>query len=146
MARQVGSKNKRTLYREAKEKTALAAPVLKAAENRLTPFDMIGESLNVMGECLGVFIDYARSISADDPAKMAERLEAYDHALHAAAMLAPYRYPKFATIKVSADDPNKEAADDDVSYDAVLADLAEHMRRTGVKPSKMMDRLNSPSI
>lgn len=106
-----GVKNKRTQFLLAKSQAATAALVLNAVEGRkikLSAFEMISESLNMMGECLGVFIDYARSIGADDPAKTAERLEAYDHALHTAAMLAPYRYPKFATLKIN-DDRGRKA-------------------------------------
>jgi hypothetical protein len=142
-----GVKNKRTQFLLAKSQAATAAPVLNAVEGRkikLSAFEMIAESLNVMGECLGVFIDYARSISADDPAKTAERLEAYDHALHAAAMLAPYRYPKYATLKIGTDDRDDNVlVDDDVSYDSILADLAEHIKRTGVWPRKMIDMIDT---
>src|SRR6266568_8515324 len=105
-----GVKNKRTQFLLAKSQAATAAPVLNAVEAgkiKLSAFEMIGESLNCMGEALGMFLEYARSLDKDDPAKAAERLEAYDHVLHAAAMLAPYRYPKFATLKIGTDDRDK---------------------------------------
>ena len=93
--------NRRTQFLEARAKAAHAVPVLDAAKSgkiTLSSFDRIAESLTVMGECLGVFLEHARSFDKDDATQAAERLEAYDHVLHAAAMLAPYRYPKFATV------------------------------------------------
>jgi hypothetical protein len=144
-----GVKNKRTQYLLARSQTATAATVLKAVEGgniKLSAFEMIAESLNVMGEALKAFTEYARSINPNDPAKIAERLEAYDHVLHAAAMLAPYRYPKFATIKIGTDDRDKPFVGDDETYASVLADLAEHIRTTGKWPSKMVDAAKNAQL
>src|SRR6202035_2446726 len=48
----------------------------------------------------------------------------------AAAMLAPYRYPKYATLKIGTDDRDDNVlVGDDVTYQEVLADLAEHIPR-----------------
>jgi hypothetical protein len=144
-----GVKNKKTLFLEARAKALQVAPTLNDVEQRkirLSAFDMIGESLNVMGECLAVFLEHARSIPKEDPSKTQERLKAYDDALHAAAMLAPYRYPNFATIKINNDNRGKSLIGPNETYDSVLADLAEHMKRTGVKPTKMIDATDTAGL
>jgi hypothetical protein len=140
-------KGKRTQYREAKLRAGSLVDNLRAdGRLSLSAYDMIGESLNVMGECLGVFIEHARSISATDPAKTAERLDAYGLAVDTAAKLAPYRYPKYATLKIGTDDRDQPLVGDDESYDELMADLVEHLKRTGKRPSKMIDVSPKPGV
>jgi hypothetical protein len=61
-------------------------------------------------------------------------------------MVAPYRYPKFATLKINDDTGRKAPVADNVAYDDVLADLVEHMRRTGTKPRKMIEAAETAGL
>jgi hypothetical protein len=58
--------------------------------------DFVGESLNAMGEALGFFLQMARDAKRPEEARMY-----YQDALNAGEKLAPYRYPRLASARVT---------------------------------------------
>jgi hypothetical protein len=137
MVKPVGTKTKRRLYREARAAMQKHGPILdKVIENGggLTSLDYISESLVCMGEALKFFTEYARV--AKDPETKRER---YHDVLNAASMLAPFRYPKYATLKVANDAGSEVLVGDDKDSATLAAELMEQIRATGMLPRQMID-------
>src|SRR5271169_1153478 len=103
MGSRKGVKNKRTVYREQRER---AAEIIVRTNGKsvaeiiaVNGADYIAESLNALGEALGVFLTLAR-IEAD-PEK---RCDYYRDVVIVADKLAPFRYPRLASIHTSGGD------------------------------------------
>jgi hypothetical protein len=97
MGSRKGVKNKRPIYREQRERAAriiVRTNSKSVVENiAINGADYIAESLNALGEALGVFLQMARTEA--DPEK---RCGYYQDVVIVADKLAPFRYPRLASI------------------------------------------------
>jgi hypothetical protein len=118
-----GIKNRRTLYKEYRERTAALIKINGA--------DFVGESLNAMGEALGFFLQMARNAETPEEARMY-----YEDALNAGEKLAPFRYAKLASVRVGVE-RNDVLARDDVTSDEILAELIAEIRTADRLPEQV---------
>lgn len=85
MPRAIGTKNKRTVYRE------------KLAALKLNGNEFIGESLAVMGEAMQYLVGMARTVPDGEPEKRTYYLAASE----VADRLAPFRYARLAALHMT---------------------------------------------
>lgn len=136
MGSRKGVKNKRTIYREQRERAAgiiVRSNGKSVAENiAINGADYIAESLNALGEALGVFLQMART--EVDPEK---RCGYYHDVVMVADKLAPFRYPRLASIHTSGE---KRGALERVGvterevYAEVMAEVMAEIRESGELP------------
>jgi hypothetical protein len=119
-----GRKNRRTVYREYRERVKQANAAINGAEH-------IGESLAVMAEAMQFFVQIARNTQED----LKERKASYRTAAHIGRLLAPFRYPTYATVKVGGDREKPLLVREGVT--SQLAELMELIAETGLLPSPL---------
>jgi hypothetical protein len=130
-----GAKSKRTMMREVqqyRQTVRKLAPV--AAEPWLNGIEFVGESLARLGEAMEFFTTLARREKNED-----KKREFYKDVVAVAAELAPYRYPKYATLKIGTDGANSVLVDDGVSAADLIAGVLEFMDENGIPKSKLVD-------
>jgi hypothetical protein len=120
-----GRKNKRTLYREYRERVKQASAAINGEEH-------IGESLAVMAEAMEFFVQIARNTQED----LEERKASYRTAAHIGRLLAPFRYPTYATVRVGGDRENPLVVREGVTSKQVMAELVAKIKATGLLPTK----------
>ena len=74
---------------------------VKQADAAINGEQHIGESLAVMAEAVEFFVQIARDTQED----LEERKASYRTAAHIGRLLAPFRYPTYATVKVDRENP-----------------------------------------
>ncbi len=132
-----GLKNERTDYREIRERSLRVAEELgdtPVAETiAIKGEDYIGESLNALGEALGVFLQVARA--EKDPEK---RIGYYQNVVAVADKLALYRYSRLASIHNSGSE--KKGALERVGvterevYEETMAKIIADIRKSAELP------------
>jgi hypothetical protein len=121
-----GRKNRRTVYREYRERVKQANAAINGAEH-------IGESLAVMAEAMEFFVQIARNTQED----LEERKASYRTAAHIGRLLAPFRYPTYATVKVGGDRQKPLLVREGVTSQQILAELMAMIAETGLLPSPL---------
>jgi hypothetical protein len=121
-----GRKNKRTLYREYRERVKQANATINGEEH-------IGESLAVMAEAMEFFVQIARNTQED----LNERKASYRTAAHIGRLLAPFRHPTYATVRVGGDRENPLLVREGVTSKQVMAELLAKIEATGLLPTQM---------
>jgi hypothetical protein len=121
-----GRKNRRTVYREYRERVKQANAAINGSEH-------IGESLAVMAEAMQFFVQIARNPQED----LKERKATYRTAAHIGRLLAPFRYPTYATVKVGGDREKPLLVREGVTSQQVMAELMEMIAETGLLPSPL---------
>jgi hypothetical protein len=132
MGRPKGAKNKSTAYREMKQRALLTtaeiidkplSPEEEAKILTINGADYIDHSLVAMGEALGFILSMARREENKD-----KRRGLYQDVTIIAAGLAPYRFPRLASIHTA---QSKQSALERVGsveqeeYDALMLEIAE---------------------
>ena len=119
MGRPKGSKNRRTLLREAEGEVDLATATGEV------PLD----SVFVIEKAMQPFLHSGGDGKKRRPQEQSEVAADYEKAAHLASLVAPYRHQRLSAVKL-AGDPNNPARFKD---DATAAELREEiMRRLGV--------------
>jgi hypothetical protein len=128
MARSFGSKNKRTLLREARirEATEQASMGIKKSTD---PQFMI-DSLALMEAGMRYF--YGRHLAAVKKGGKASSTAdaALLDAIRIAEKIAPYRHPRLSTVRV-ATDPNQHS--EDMTADEIRDDILAGLEEMGIK-------------
>lgn len=127
--RMPGSKNERIDYREIRERSLRVAEELGdtpvAEIIAIKGEDYIGESLNALGEALGVFLQAARA--EKDPEK---RIGYYQNVVAVADKLAPYRYSRLASTHNSGSDKKgvleRVGVVEREEYEKLMAEIRAH--------------------
>jgi len=119
-----GRKNKRTLYREYRERVKQANAAINGEQH-------IGESLAVMAEAMEFFVQIARNTQED----LMERKASYRTAAQIGRLLAPFRYPTYATVRVGGDRENPLLVPEGVTSKQVMEMLRQKMMETGLVPT-----------
>lgn len=147
--RPFGAKSKRTLSTEAIQNASLTAQ--KAGGTGYVPGDVditkletpngadyIGESLNAMGEALGVFLQLARIEKRQE-----QRVALYQNVVVVADKLGPYRYSKRALVHTAGEKNNaldRMGITEQEVYAEVMADIIE----SGQLPRAVKAYLSKP--
>jgi hypothetical protein len=118
-----GRKNKRTLHREYRERVKQANAAINCEEH-------IGESLAVMAEAMEFFVHNTQE-------DLAERKASYRTAAHIGRLLAPFRYPTYATVRVGGDRENPLLVREGVTSKHVMAELVAKIKATGLLPTML---------
>jgi len=92
----------------------------------------IGESLAVMAEAMEFFVQIARNTQED----LAERKASYRTAAHIGRLLAPFRYPTYATVRIAADRENPLMVPEGVTSKQVMEMLRQKIMETGLLPTQ----------
>jgi hypothetical protein len=127
-----GRKNKRTLYREYRERVKQASAAINGEEH-------IGESLAVMAEAMEFFVQIARNTQED----LEERKASYRTAAHIGRLLAPFRYPTYATVKVGGDRETPLLVREGVTSKQVMAELLAKIKATGLLPTNLKNIIDA---
>jgi hypothetical protein len=137
MGSRKGIKNKRTILREANMREAAARAQLDLAA--CGDEAIKADSLAAMEEAMTFFLRSAR--------KEKDRKAKGDYFLAAAGVaerIAPYRYPKLSSVRVSADRSNVPHFPDGVTTQEIRAELFEEIRRSGLLPTQLKQFLPEP--
>jgi hypothetical protein len=122
-----GRKNKRTLYREYRERVKQANAAINGEQH-------IGESLAVMAEAMEFFVQIAR----DTQENLEERKASYRTAAHIGRLLAPFRYPTYATVKIGGGGRESPLlVREGVTSRRVKAELLAMIEASGVLPTEL---------
>jgi hypothetical protein len=115
MARQKGSKNRRTLLREAEERLAIERDPIK-----------IVDMVYVMEEAASFF--FRRAVNGLRlKRKEMQITEDYERAARIASLAAPYRHARLSAVKL-AGDPNAPARiRDDATLEELRAEMHKHL-------------------
>ena len=141
MGRPKGARNKSTIYREMKQRALVTTA--KIVDNPTDPCDeaeilavngadYIDQSLISLGEALGVILTMARREKNQD-----KRRGLYQDVTVIADKLAPYRYPRLASIHTTT---QKQSALERVGvterevYEEVMAEMIADIRESGELP------------
>jgi hypothetical protein len=138
MARPAGSKNKRTLFREAQKKAAQAEARLAAAKGDEYA---LADSLSVMDEAMKFFLRLARE---ERNSAVKAKADYYISAVSIAEKLAPYRHPRLSSIKVGGDQNHPILVQDGVTAQQVLAEMIAQIIESGVVPTQIAGMLEAP--
>jgi hypothetical protein len=135
MGSRKGVKNKRTIYREQRDRAAEITAHRNCSVAEIVANNgasHVAESLNALGEALGVFLIMARTEA--DPEK---RCDYYRDVVMVAEKLAPFRYPRLASIHTSA--TRKSALErpgviEREIFAEVMAEIMAEIRESGEVP------------
>src|SRR6185437_5121240 len=120
MARLHGSKNRKTLLREAEE----------VLEHPRAPHE-IADSVHVMESAMMHF--YVRALSLKALKKPDDQIDAaidaaMMQALAAAEKVAPYRHPKLGAVKLAGDPSNPVRMMDNATAEELKAEMMKHLK------------------
>jgi hypothetical protein len=115
MARLHGSKNRKTLLREAEE----------ALEHSRKPHE-IADSLHVMESVMMHF--YLRALSLKTLKKPDDQIDAAMLQALMAEKVAPFRHPKLGTVKLAGDPSNPLRMMDNATTEELKAEIMRHLR------------------
>ena len=140
MGRPLGAKNKRTLLREANIREAAARAQFDLAMT--DDVSINADSLAVMENAMTYFYRLAlkerhRSGGAD-PKAIRDNLR---EAVTIAKEVAPYRHPRFSSVKVGSDRTSASYVPDGVTSAELREELFSMIARSGVLPRAMSERL-----
>jgi hypothetical protein len=138
MARPAGSKNKRTLFREAQKKAAQAAAQLAAAKG--DEYALV-DSLTVMDEAMKFFLRLARE---EKKGAVKVKADYYISAVSIAEKMAPYRHPRLSIFKVGGDQSHPILVQDGVTAQQVFAEMMAQIIECGVVPTQIAGMLEAP--
>ena len=116
-----GAKNRRTLIREARVRSAEAATQLRPGAD---------DSLSIMEEAMRSFYKLAKEAK--------EQAEKASHLIIAASIaekVAPYRFPRLSTVKVGGDKSNPLLVREGITAQQVRDELLADMAATGLIPT-----------
>jgi hypothetical protein len=86
-----------------------------------------------MAEAMEFFVQIARNSQED----LEERKASYRTAAHIGRLLAPFRYPTYATVKVGGVRENPPLVREGVTSQEIMAELMELIAETGLLPSPL---------
>jgi hypothetical protein len=135
MGRPYGAKNRRTLIRESRIRSAQAAAQLGSGAD---PY-LVANCLDIMEEGMRHFYKLAMA----ETNKEAKRSHFVD-AVMIAEKVAPYRFARLSTVKVGSDKPNPLLVCDGVTAADVKAELLAEMAATGLIPTQIAGLLEAP--
>jgi hypothetical protein len=138
MARPAGSKNKRTLFREAQKKAAQAEARLAAAKGNEYA---LADSLSVMDEAMKFFLRLARE---EKKGAVKTKGDYYIAAVSIAEKMAPYRHPRLSSVRVGGDQSHPILVQDGVTAQQVLAEMMAQIIESGVVPTQIAGMLEAP--
>jgi hypothetical protein len=138
MARPAGSKNKRTLFREAQKKAAQAEARLAAAKGDEYA---LADSLSVMDEAMKFFLRLARE---ERKGAVHAKADYYTSAVSVAEKMAPYRHPRLSSVKVGGDQNHPLLVQDGVTAREVLAEMMGQIIEGGVVPTQIARMIEAP--
>ena len=153
MGRPKGAKNKSTVYREMKQRALVTTveiidkptdPDDEAEILAVNGADYIDQSLIALGEALGVILTMARREKDQD-----RRRSLYQDVTVIADKLAPYRYPRLASIHTSGG--AKKGALERVGvterevYEELMAEMIAKIRVSGELPRTVTAYLEAHS-
>ena len=145
MARPLGSKNKRTLLREAsmREAASRAQLGLATTDDKLVKAD----SLAVMEEAMSFFYRLAlKEKRRNDEADLKAIRDNLREAVIIAKEVAPYRHARLSSVKVAADRASMPAVRDDITADELRADIFAEMLRLGLLPAHTYKLLSESGL
>lgn len=96
--------------------------------------EAIADSLSFMGEAMLYFVQLARKEKEED-----RKRELYRDVVYVADRLAPYRYPKYATLKIGTGGESSVLVEDGVSGEELLSGLMEFMEENGIPKTRLKD-------
>jgi hypothetical protein len=141
MGRPKGAKNKSTVYREMKQRAlVMTAEIIdnptdpgdEAEILAVNGADYIDQSLIALGEALGVILTMARREKDQD-----KRRGLYQDVTVIADKLAPYRYPRLASIHTNTSKQTalqRSGATEREVYAEVMAEVIAGIRESGELP------------
>lgn len=138
MARPAGSKNKRTLFREAQKKAAQAKAHLAAAKG--DEYALV-DSLTIMDEAMKFFLRLARE---EKKGAVKAKGNYYVAAVSIAEKIAPYRHPRLSSVKVGGDPNHPVLVRDGLTAQQVLAEMMTQIIESGVVPTQIAGMLEAP--
>jgi hypothetical protein len=86
-----------------------------------------------MAEAMEFFVQIARNTQED----LKERKASYRTAAHIGRLLAPFRHPTYATVRVGGDRENPLLVREGVTSKQVMAELLAKIEATGLLPTQM---------
>jgi hypothetical protein len=152
MGRPKGAKNKSTVYREMKQRAlVMTAEIIdnptdpgdEAEILAVNGADYIDQSLIALGEALGVILTMARREKDQD-----KRRGLYQDVTVIADKLAPYRYPRLASIHTSRDKRNaleRIGVTEQEVFAEVMAEVMAKIRESGELPRSIKAYLEAHS-
>jgi hypothetical protein len=134
MVRPLGSKNKRTLLREASMREAASRAQLGLAT---TDDESIkADSLAVMEEAMSFFYRLAlKERRRNEEADLKAIRDNLREAVIIAKEVAPYRHARLSSVKVAADRTSMPAVRDDITAQELRAEIFAEMVRLGLLPA-----------
>jgi hypothetical protein len=145
MARPLGSKNKRTLLREASMREAASRAQLGLATT--DDESVKADSLAVMEEAMSFFYRLAlKEKRRNDEADLKAIRDNLREAVIIAKEVAPYRHARLSSVKVAADRASMPAVRDDITADELRADIFAEMLRLGLLPAHTYKLLSESGL